>query len=232
MTKPKTKTFKGLLQSKAGGLSVDLLCFAGLCQKAEELSLKNLVILLVLGLTVISPAPRPVQKPPDTQEDFSSYDEMAFQIAQFLGSRMESTPFEELVEIGQWILDKSAENHLDPLLVLAVIHVESTFDKCAYSKYGAKGLMQVMPRRILTQEALEAYAFRHHIFYEPKWNIEFGTEYLASLVDRFGSLETALAAYNMGPTRVSRKKTDGSKTRYVRKVMGRYAKLQKTFNVG
>lgn len=156
---------------------------------------------------------------------------MAFHIAQFLEPRMRDTPQLERLNIGQWILDKSYENNLDPLLVLAVIQVESTFDDCAYSRFGAKGLMQVMPRRILTKEELAKYAFNHHIFYEPQWNISFGVDYLASLVDRFGSLETALAAYNAGPTRVSRLKSEQPvRTRYVRKVMYRYARLQKRFS--
>lgn len=156
-------------------------------------------------------------------------DPNAFYIADYLGSRLTDLDHVEVLELSQLILDKSNEYNLDPILVLAVIHVESTYDTCAYSKYGAKGLMQVMPRRILHPEELQDYAFSHHTFYDPAWNIEFGVDYLAYLVDRFGNLETALAAYNAGPTRIARKyPKQVVRTRYVRKVMRRYARLEST----
>ena len=40
--------------------------------------------------------------------------------------------------------------------------------------------------------------------FDPKQNIEAGSRFLKDLMDRFGSLRTALAAYNAGPGNVMR----------------------------
>jgi soluble lytic murein transglycosylase-like protein len=86
-------------------------------------------------------------------------------------------------------------NHVDVDLIMAVIRAESGFQPNAVSQRGAQGLMQLMPRTASAmgvKNALEAEA-----------NVEGGTRYLRSLLDRYGnSLSKALAAYNAGPQRV------------------------------
>jgi soluble lytic murein transglycosylase-like protein len=84
---------------------------------------------------------------------------------------------------------------IDPLLVKAVIMVESGGNPRAVSRKGAQGLMQIMPStaRRLTLE---------HPF-DPNENIAAGTRYLRLLYDRFtGNLDLVLAAYNAGPEKV------------------------------
>ena len=103
------------------------------------------------------------------------------------------------------IVREARRNGLDPLLVAAVIQVESRFDPYAVSGVGACGLMQLMPptaQWLLDKDAdssgdpkLKA----SHLF-NPVLNIELGTQYLAQLMSRFdGDLTTALIAYNAGP---------------------------------
>lgn len=89
----------------------------------------------------------------------------------------------------------------DPLLLKAIIHVESAFKESAVSPKGAIGLMQIMPdtgrrfgvenpRRDLLGAAL---------------NIDVGARYLRVLRDLFGErLELAVAAYNAGEGAVMR----------------------------
>ena len=52
---------------------------------------------------------------------------------------------EERLEILKLVHSEATRAHLDPELVLAVIDVESNFDRFAVSWAGARGLMQVMP---------------------------------------------------------------------------------------
>jgi soluble lytic murein transglycosylase len=92
---------------------------------------------------------------------------------------------------------------LDPTLVAALICQESTYDADAISPSSAHGLMQIIPvtgRQIARERGL---SFHTRALHEPTLNIDFGTYYLAQLLDRYGQRpERALAAYNAGPHRV------------------------------
>jgi soluble lytic murein transglycosylase len=93
-----------------------------------------------------------------------------------------------------------AENYrLDPALVAAVIYQESKFKPDARSEAGAIGLMQLLPD---TAEGIAARtggsAFRVEDLDDPEINVRYGSWYLRHLLDKYGSEEQALAAYNGG----------------------------------
>lgn len=95
------------------------------------------------------------------------------------------------------IIETAAEAHgLDPRLVESVIAVESAFDPGALSVKGAQGLMQLMPAT--------AARFAVTDVWDPAQNIRGGTRYLRLLLDEFGDLRLALAAYNAGEGAVRR----------------------------
>lgn len=106
---------------------------------------------------------------------------------------------------------------VDSALVRAVIAVESAFNRYARSHKGARGLMQLMPSTGRSYGVVNAY--------DPWQNIRGGTAHLKSLIDEFGDLQHALAAYNAGATPVRRYGgiPPYAETRnYVRKVMAIY----------
>jgi soluble lytic murein transglycosylase len=88
------------------------------------------------------------------------------------------------------------EHQLQPALVKAVIAAESNFDPDALSHKGAQGLMQLMPT---TAASLGV----EHPFH-PVDNVRGGARYLRLMLDRYGDVERALAAYNAGPRAVDR----------------------------
>ena len=95
-------------------------------------------------------------------------------------------------------------NKIDPLLVNAVIAVESKFIHGAHSKSGAVGLMQLMPEtaKELSDELGEKSLYKD--LENPKINIRLGVYYLKKLLVMFdGNKTLALAAYNAGSGNVS-----------------------------
>jgi soluble lytic murein transglycosylase-like protein len=90
-------------------------------------------------------------------------------------------------------------NGFDPLLLAAVIHVESRFDPYAVSSVGARGLMQLMPA---TADWLlsSRVPMKPNALFNGPMNVELGSRYLRQMMDRFdGDLSLALVAYNAGP---------------------------------
>jgi soluble lytic murein transglycosylase-like protein len=115
----------------------------------------------------------------------------------------------------------AAEFGVDPRLVEAVVENESAFDPRATSGVGARGLMQLMPETARSLGVVDAY--------DPAQNVRGGTRYLRGLLDRFGSVELAIAAYNAGPGAVERYASvpPYAETRkYVRTVLATYRALK------
>ena len=93
---------------------------------------------------------------------------------------------------------ETAANHykVDPLLVHAVIAVESNYNPYAVSPVGAQGLMQLMPgtaRQLGVRNAFDA-----------EENIRAGVKHLRELQDLYKDDRLALAAYNAGAGAVNR----------------------------
>ena len=84
------------------------------------------------------------------------------------------------------------ESAVDPLLILAVIGIESSFNPAAESVLGAKGLMQVMAKFHMDKVALHGDP---DMLLDPDANIRVGTQILREYLHRFGELETALQSY-------------------------------------
>ncbi|KEZ19445.1 Lytic transglycosylase [Sphingobium yanoikuyae] len=83
--------------------------------------------------------------------------------------------------------------------IWAVMRVESNGDAGATSPVGAMGLMQIMPATWATLTA--RYGLGANVW-DVRANILGGAAYLREMVDRYGDLPSALAAYNAGPGRV------------------------------
>jgi len=117
------------------------------------------------------------------------------------------------------IVHEAARRHsVDPALVKAVISTESGWNPTAISHKGAVGLMQLIPGT--------AQRFGVGNPFDPAQNIEAGTTYLRSLLDRYkGDLNKSLAAYNAGERAVDRNggvPPIWETQRYVLKVTGAY----------
>jgi soluble lytic murein transglycosylase-like protein len=89
--------------------------------------------------------------------------------------------------------DAGQQVGLDPLLILAVMAIESRFNPIAESWVGAKGLMQVVPRH--HQDKLLEHGGEQAVL-DPMTNILLGARILKEYIRRTGSLEAGLQFYN------------------------------------
>jgi soluble lytic murein transglycosylase-like protein len=142
--------------------------------------------------------------PDPAQQVLIEYVSRRFLVAGSITERMVAAAHRAAEEVG-----------LDPLLVLAVIAVESRFNPIAESGMGAKGLMQIIPKYHL--DKLRAAGGEDAVF-DPESNIHVGARILQEYVYRTGTLEAGLQFYN-GAFR------DGSAA-YARKVMAERERLQ------
>jgi soluble lytic murein transglycosylase-like protein len=121
--------------------------------------------------------------------------------------------------IDSYIVDSAKRYGIDPLLIYAQMHQESSFKLRATSYKGASGLMQLMP----------ATAARLGVsnIYEPKQNIEGGVKYMRMLLNMFNQdVVLALAGYNAGEGAVMKYGNQVPPYRetqeYVRRITARY----------
>lgn len=133
--------------------------------------------------------------------------------------------------ISETILAESIKHSIDPMLILAVIRVESRFQNAAISSKGARGLMQIRPfvANALAQEVdlgldSESRKLDPESLYDPILNIKIGVFYLYYLKNSFSDLKLALTAYNWGPTEVKNRleRDEVVPFGYARKVLSTY----------
>lgn len=121
--------------------------------------------------------------------------------------------------IDSYIVESSRRYNIDPLLIYAQMHQESSFKLKATSYKGASGLMQLMPAT--------ARRFGVTSIYDPKQNIEAGVKYMRWLLNQFnGDVVLALAGYNAGEGAVWKYGNQVPPYRetqeYVRRITARY----------
>jgi soluble lytic murein transglycosylase-like protein len=127
------------------------------------------------------------------------------------------------------ILRESEKYGIEPMLVFAIIDIESTFRSWARSYKGAKGLMQIRPfvGKAIANELGFPWEGDKTLL-DPYTNVQMGIYYFAKLIDAFDNdINTALTAYNYGPTFVKRllKKQNNIPGGYASRVFNKYGNL-------
>jgi soluble lytic murein transglycosylase-like protein len=167
---------------------------------------------LVLSARIIpvlsEPAPPPVVAPVAVVEP-ASHD--AAVIDAVLAKRAPDLGLTLRRQLGQAIAEEARQTGYDPLLILAIIDVESDFEEEAISVKGARGLMQIKPSTLHFLAEKEGLRLsREEVAADPALCVRLGIRYLRTLQDRFGGdLDYALMAYNAGPTRIRKAIKDG-----------------------
>ncbi|MEL2271607.1 lytic transglycosylase domain-containing protein [Klebsiella pneumoniae] len=117
-------------------------------------------------------------------------------------------------DIAEIITRYAEKYNISEELIKALIQQESSFNPNAVSKAGAKGLMQLMPVHTVSK-GIDPF--------DPEQNIKTGMGFLSHLLNKYGDLRLALAAYNAGEKAVDKygdvppyKETQD----YVKRIMG------------
>lgn len=119
-------------------------------------------------------------------------------LADWLLHMLYPRPYMELVQ------REAAEFELEDNLLYAVMKAESGFDEKAVSHAGACGLMQLTPATFEWMVSQSPPENGGEDPFDPGDNLHCASALLRRLLDHYGSLEVALAAYNAGMGNVSR----------------------------
>ncbi|MFQ5949380.1 MAG: lytic transglycosylase domain-containing protein [Nitrospiria bacterium] len=184
-------------------------------------------------LAIPGPIPVPVQEEvavktpsPPPEPVRSDREEKIFRILSGFHTGLKSSENEQLVT---FISEESRRYGFDPELILALISTESSFYNWSVSKKGALGLMQIVPTtgRQLAEINKISWQGDSDRLFDPLINVKLGIHYLYMLNRKFSNLQTALTAYNFGPSRVKRwvRKGRAIPTGYANKVLRSYQKF-------
>jgi len=141
---------------------------------------------------------------------------------------------ETIYEISKNIYEVSLKYNFNPLLICALIKVESNFIIDSISDSYAFGLCQV--RRFIARELAENIGIEwngaEETLFNPENNIRIGMHYLALLYDDFRDMKLALTAYNHGPFKVQELLSQENEIPdgYAEKVLDYYAQFR-GFNI-
>jgi hypothetical protein len=102
--------------------------------------------------------------------------------------------------LARAVVAEAESARVDPVLVLALIEVESSWQLDARSDRGAQGLMQL--REPTFRREVERAGLDWDDAADPAVHVQVGIRYLRRLLDAFGREEVALMAYNAGPNRI------------------------------
>jgi hypothetical protein len=117
-----------------------------------------------------------------------------------LAARMSGLGDEDRGRLACALVLEAESARVDPLFVLALIEVESSFDPRALSGRGARGLMQL--REATMRREVERAGLAQDDPHDPVANVRAGVRYLRRLLDAFPREDVALMAYNAGPNRI------------------------------
>lgn len=122
-------------------------------------------------------------------------------ISRFLKSRFKREKAASIDRLARIIREEARAHNLSPAIILSLIECESSFRAGVVSNRRAFGLMQVRfptALEIAKRHKLKGFNSRTQLL-DPIWNIKIGVRYLAELRNRFGGIDHALGAYNLGP---------------------------------
>jgi soluble lytic murein transglycosylase len=159
------------------------------------------------------------------QRDRIKKEEAISRITEYVRDENVQLEDRELRTISEVVYKESMRYNIDYRLVLALMKIESNFRFDAVSEKGARGLLQVKPSlaRYIAEDVGITWQGDETLD-EPKENIKIGVHVFSKLIEDFKSINMALHAYHVGPTRLRAILTEEKipQKRYVNLVLDEY----------
>lgn len=104
------------------------------------------------------------------------------------------------LEYEEYVNKAARDYNIDKALIYGVIRTESSFNPEAESPVGARGLMQIMPESFEWLQTIRGTEGEYTVddLYKPEINIDYGVYLLRYFLDKYGTEQSAVAAYNAG----------------------------------
>jgi soluble lytic murein transglycosylase-like protein len=166
-------------------------------------------------------------------EHLRNINQIAETIRSFVGKNISQAT---VATLSKLVYENSNQFGYDPILLLAVIRVESHFNPMALGKFqsgtlsGALGLMQLkFETASMVAKKLRMKPLTRDDLFKPEINLVLGVAYLTQLVSQFKDFKLGLLAYNQGPATVlsSISKNQQLSVQYYRKVLNAYYTLKR-----
>ncbi len=184
-----------------------------------KIALATVPVVLLAGL-VVGFAYKPAQALDESEKSV-----VVEQIVAYLKGTDVDMREDKLKAVIHTVRDQSKQHDLDYRLALAVIKVESNFNRDVVSRKGARGLFQIKPSlaKYIAKDAGVTWN-GNQCLHEPDNNIKLGIYHLSKLVEDFKNLPTALHAYNAGASKIKARQTakGASKSVFTKRVLKEY----------
>ena len=186
----------------------------------NKLLFSTAFLMVLLCFTFIS-----VKPARDAHQEKIKKEKVISQIIDYLQDENEKLKDEKLRTISETLYDESMRYNIDYRLLLALMKIESNFRYDAVSERGARGLLQVKPSlaRYIAEDVGVTWQGVKTLD-EPDKNIKIGVNFFSKLIVDFQSINMALHAYHVGPTRLRKILTEKKipQRRYLNLVLDEY----------
>lgn len=194
----------------------------------RKLVFSTIFIMVLLCFSFIAVQPTSITK---AYREHVKQKKIVSQIISHVKSENENLSDSDLITIAEIVYKESSKKRVDYRLVLAMMKIESNFRQDAVSRKGARGLLQVKPSlaKYIAQDVgidWEGETTLH----EPENNIKIGVHFFSQLVEDFESVNMALHAYHVGPTKLRAIVADKKKPqkRFLNLVLDEYERNKST----
>jgi soluble lytic murein transglycosylase len=187
-----------------------------------RLLLSTVLLIMLLCFAFIASKPTSVAHREKVKKE-----EAVSQIIDYIQDENVALEDEESRTISEMVYDESIRYNVDYRLVLALMKIESNFRYDAVSKKGARGLLQVKPSHARYIAGDVGIRWRgKKTLDEPEKNIKIGVHFFSRLIEDYQSVDMALHAYHVGPTKLREILTKKKilQKRYVNLVLDEYVR--------
>jgi soluble lytic murein transglycosylase-like protein len=179
-----------------------------------------------LFLNPVTDTPTTPYVPQKKVETYEPSKKSKKELARFIKKSNPKLDNGEVDDIAYWIDEYASKEDVDPKLVAALIGRESSFQKKAVSKTGAKGLGQIKDFNFKSLEITDPFDIKQNV----RGTVKYLKELKKMWKDSNDEKRLVLASYYQGPnkTKATQKTLPNHVNKYIDDIMAKYQSLKKS----